>query len=84
MRPPTNATSSALTNAMMRRTTLLRLKLRLEFFDREADYRLQAPESYKGEKWEMVMALALEINMVLWLMIGCATVETVQLVERLH
>jgi hypothetical protein len=32
----------------------------------------------------MVMALALEINAVLWLMIGCATVETVQLVERLH
>jgi hypothetical protein len=44
----------------------------------------QAPESYKGEKREMVMALALEINMVLWLMIGCATAETVQLVERLH
>ena len=28
------------------------------------------------------MALALEINVVLWLMISCATVETVQLVDR--
>jgi hypothetical protein len=27
------------------------------------------------------MVLALEINAVLWLMISCATVETVQLVE---
>jgi hypothetical protein len=32
----------------------------------------------------MVMALTLEINVVLWLMIGCATAETVQLVERLY
>jgi hypothetical protein len=30
------------------------------------------------------MALALEINMVLWLMIGCATAETARLVEHLH
>ena len=30
------------------------------------------------------MALALEINVVLWLMISCATVETVQLVEYLQ
>ena len=30
------------------------------------------------------MVLALEINAVLWLMICCATVETVQLVEYLH
>ena len=30
------------------------------------------------------MALALEINVVLWLMFGCATVETVQLVEYLY
>jgi hypothetical protein len=41
-------------------------------------------ESYKGEKREMVMALTLEINVVLWLMIGCATAETVRQVERLH
>jgi hypothetical protein len=30
------------------------------------------------------MPLAMEINMVLWLMISCATVETVQLVEYLY
>jgi hypothetical protein len=30
------------------------------------------------------MALALEINVVIWLMIGCATAETVQLVEHLY
>jgi hypothetical protein len=30
------------------------------------------------------MALALEINVVLWLMISSATVETIQLVEYLH
>jgi hypothetical protein len=32
----------------------------------------------------MVMALALEINVALWLMIGCATAETAQLVEYLY
>jgi hypothetical protein len=69
---------------LMRCTTLHCLKLRLELFDRGADYHFQTPESYKGEKREMVMALTLEINMVLWLMIGCATAETVQLVERLY
>jgi hypothetical protein len=30
------------------------------------------------------MALVLEINALLWLMIGCATAETVQIVEHLH
>ena len=30
------------------------------------------------------MALALKINVALWLMIGFATVETVQLVGYLH
>jgi hypothetical protein len=32
----------------------------------------------------MEMALAMEINVVIWLMIGCATAETVQLVEHLY
>ena len=68
----------------MHRTTLLCLKLRLELFHRAADYHFESPESYKGEKREMVMALALEINVVLWLMISCVTVETVQLVGYLH
>jgi hypothetical protein len=31
----------------------------------------------------MVMALVLKINVALWLMIACATAETVQLVEYL-
>jgi len=30
------------------------------------------------------MAVALEINVALWLMIGCATAEAVQLVEYLY
>ena len=69
---------------LMRRTTLLCLKLRLVLFERGADYHFQTPELYKGEKWEMAMAFSLEINVVLWLMICCATVGTVQLVEYLH
>jgi hypothetical protein len=36
----------------VRCTTLLCLKLRLEFFDREADYHFQTLGSYKGERWE--------------------------------
>ena len=39
----------------------------------------------QGRKsWEMEMPLAMEINMVSLLMISCATVETVQLVEYLY
>lgn len=38
----------------------------------------------RAKSGRMVMALALEINVVLWLIISCATVETVQLVEHLH
>jgi hypothetical protein len=30
------------------------------------------------------MALALEINVALWLIIGCATAQAVQLIEYLH
>jgi hypothetical protein len=69
---------------MMHRTTLLCPKLRLELFDEAADCHFKRPRRTRAKKREMVMALALEINMVLWLMIGCATAETVQLVERLH
>jgi hypothetical protein len=29
------------------------------------------------------MAIALEINLALWLMVGCATAKAVQLVEHL-
>ena len=68
----------------MHRTTLLCPKLRLELLDEAANYHFKRPSRTRAENREMVMALALEINMVLWLMIGCATAETVQLVEHLY
>ena len=60
---------------MMRRTTLLCLKLRLVL---SIDGQIIIFNRLGR------MALAMEINVVIWLMIGCATAETVQLVEHLY
>ena len=70
---------------LMRRTTLLLPKVFRWSFSIEGRIIISKRSSCtRAKSGRMVMALALEINVVLWLMISCATVETVQLVEYLY
>jgi hypothetical protein len=70
---------------LMRRTTLLLPKVFRWSFSIEGRIIISKRSGRtRAKSGRMVMALALEINVVLWLIISCATVETVQLVEHLH
>jgi hypothetical protein len=71
--------------AMMRRTTLYCLNLPLEIsaLARQLDF-LKPRVVKKSKNGRCAMAVALEINFALWLMIGCATAEAIQVVEYLN
>jgi hypothetical protein len=67
---------------MLRRTIFRCLKLWLELLISGRDYCLEMPESRQRSR-EAQVALVLEINSALWIMIGCLAIKAPDLIQYL-